>query len=55
VAVYVDDLVIASKDPKAITDALTNHHGFKPKGTGSIEYHLGMNFAEMNTGCWRSC
>jgi len=42
--VYVDDLAIASKDPKAITDALTNHHGFKLKGTGPIEYHLGMTF-----------
>jgi len=44
VAVYVDDLVITSKDPKAITDALTNCHGFKLKGTGPIEYHLGMTF-----------
>jgi len=44
VTVYVDDLAIASKDPKSITDALTNHHGFKLKGTGPIEYHLGMTF-----------
>jgi len=44
VAVYVDDLAIVSKDPKAITDALANHHGFKLKGTGPIEYHLGMTF-----------
>jgi len=40
----VDDLAIASKDPKAITNALTNRHGFKLKGTGPIEYHLGLMF-----------
>jgi len=44
VAVYIDDLAIASKDPKSITDALMNRHGFKLKGTGPIEYHLGMSF-----------
>jgi len=43
-AVYVDDLPITSKDPKSVTDALTNRHGFKLKGTGPIEYHLGMTF-----------
>jgi len=36
VAVYVDDLAITSKDLKSITDALTNCHGFKLKGTGPI-------------------
>ena len=41
IAVYVDDLAIASKDPKAIFDILTNVHGFKLKGMGPIEYHLG--------------
>jgi len=50
VAVYVDDLAIASKDPKAITDALTNRHGFKLKGTGHIEYHLGMTFCQNEHG-----
>jgi len=44
VAVYVDNLAIASKDPKSITDALMNRHRFKLKGTGPIEYHLGMTF-----------
>jgi len=44
VAVYVDDLAIASKDPKSIMDALMNCHGFKLKGTGPIEYHLDMTF-----------
>jgi len=48
--VYVDDLAIASKDPKSITDALTNRHGFKLKGTGPIEYHLGMTFCHNKHG-----
>jgi hypothetical protein len=41
---YVDDLAISSKDPKAITDTLMNKYKFKLKGTGEIEYHLGMSF-----------
>jgi Reverse transcriptase (RNA-dependent DNA polymerase) len=44
IARYVDDLAIASKNPKAITDALTNEHKFKLKGTGPISYHLGCDF-----------
>ena len=43
IAVYVDDLAIAAKDPKAITDTLVNDFGFKLKGTGPIEYYLGCN------------
>jgi len=54
VTVYVDYLAIASKDPKAILNAMTNWHGFKLKGTGLIEYHLGMTFAKMIMDCWRS-
>jgi len=48
--VYVNDLAITLKDPKAITDALTNWHGFKLKGTGPIEYHLGMTFHQNDHG-----
>ena len=44
IATYVDDLAISSKDPKAITDTLMNKYKFKLKGTGEIEYHLGMSF-----------
>jgi hypothetical protein len=44
IATYVDDLAISSKDPKAITDTLMNKYNFKLKGTGEIEYHLGMSF-----------
>jgi hypothetical protein len=44
IATYVDDLAISSKDPKAITDTLMNKYNFKLKGTGEIEFHLGMSF-----------
>ena len=44
VAVYVDDLCIASKDPQTIVDVLQKQHKFKLKGTGTIAYHLGMDF-----------
>jgi hypothetical protein len=44
IATYVDDLAVSSKDLKAITDTLMNKYNFKLKGTGEIEYHLGMSF-----------
>ena len=45
IAVYADDLLIASKNPKAIIDALVGKpYNFKLKGTGPIEFHLGCNF-----------
>ena len=44
VAVYVDDLTIAMKDPKEFTDILEHKHKFKLKGTGPISFHLGMDF-----------
>eukprot|EP00984_Skeletonema_dohrnii_P009372 scaffold3594_cov142-Skeletonema_dohrnii-CCMP3373.AAC.5 len=34
IAVYCDDLTIASRDPKAITGALQKKYLFKLKGTG---------------------
>jgi hypothetical protein len=44
IAVYVDDLCILSKVPKAITNTHTEQYGFKLKGTGPIDYHLSMTF-----------
>ena len=44
IAVYVDDLLLVSKDPKAIVDVLLNDHKFKLKGTGEVSYHLGCDF-----------
>jgi Reverse transcriptase (RNA-dependent DNA polymerase) len=53
VAVYVDELAIAMKDPKEFTDLLEKKHKFRLKGTGPISYHLGMDFSrdEDNTLC----
>ena len=44
VAVYVDNLMVAMKNPKAFFDELKGTYGFKLKGDGSIDYHLGLNF-----------
>ena len=44
-AVYVDDLLIASRNPKAITDALEGDPiNFKLKGTGPVRFHLGCDY-----------
>ena len=50
IAVYVDDLLIASKDPMAIIEPLQSVYKFKLKGTGEISFHLGMNFARDESG-----
>ena len=50
IARYVDDLAIASRDPKAITDALEGKYSFKLKGTGPINYHLGCDFYRDSEG-----
>ena len=44
VAVYVDDLAIAMKNPQEFISVLENKYKFKLKGTGPIEVHLGMDF-----------
>jgi hypothetical protein len=44
IAVHVNNLAIPSKHPKGITDTLTNTYRFKLKGTGPIDYHIGMSF-----------
>ena len=44
IAVYTDDLLIGSKDPKKITDTLKNVHGFKLKGVRPLTYHLGCDY-----------
>jgi len=50
IAVYVDDLAIASKKPQEIIDILKDKYNFKLKGTGPIEYHLGMNYGRDKDG-----
>ena len=44
IAVYVDDLAIATKDPQAICKILTDNYNYKLKGTGSISFHLDCDF-----------
>ena len=44
IAVHVDDLMIASKDPEAIVKTLMEKCQFKLKGTGPIKFHLGCDF-----------
>jgi hypothetical protein len=50
IAVYVDDLAIASKDPAGIIRALTEDYKFKLKSTGPIEFHLGCDFFRDDEG-----
>jgi len=51
IAVYVDDLMILSKDPQPIVDKLQGPpHNFKLKGTGDISFHLGCDFFRDATG-----
>ena len=50
IAVYTDDLAIASKDPKKIIDALELDSGFKLKGVGPITYHLGCDYSHDTNG-----
>ena len=53
IAVYCDDLTIASLNPKAITDTLEHVHKFKLKGTGDLNFLLGCDYFrdEDNTLC----
>jgi len=44
IAVYVDDLMIASKDPDLIIKMLMEKCHFKLKGTGPTKFHLGCDF-----------
>ena len=51
VAVYVDDLALALKDPQALLDQLTSDpYNFKLKGSGPITFHLGMDFFRDSDG-----
>jgi Reverse transcriptase (RNA-dependent DNA polymerase) len=50
VAVYVDDLLIAAKDPSSIPRSLEEQREFKLKGIGPLQYHLGCDYFHDNTG-----
>jgi hypothetical protein len=44
IAVYVDDLAIAMKNPKELVDIQEKQPKFYLKGTSPISFHLGMDF-----------
>ena len=44
IAVYVDDLLIASKDSESIVKCFLEDYKFKLKGTGPIKCYLGCDF-----------
>ena len=51
IACYVDDLLIASRNPQAIIDALEGDpNNFILKGTGKVKFHLGCDFFRDDTG-----
>jgi hypothetical protein len=45
IAVCVDDLAIAMKEPDNFLKILTDKHYFKLKGSGPLSYHLGADFS----------
>ena len=54
IAVYVDDLCIAAKDPRSITEKLKNLYGYKLKGVGEMKFHLGCDYYRDPDGVLRS-
>ena len=44
ISVYVDDLAIAAKDPRAFCHELKKRYNLKLKGVGPLEYHLGCTY-----------
>ena len=52
IVIYVDDIIVAMKDPKSFFDELQDPDkvGFKMKGVGSPTYHLGADFFRDDDG-----
>ena len=50
VAVYVDDLAFAVKDPQTFITALREKYQFKIKDAGPLEFHLGADFYRDDDG-----
>ncbi len=50
IAVYVDDLMIASRMPGKIVDMLESAYKFKLKGTGPVKVHLGCDYFRDDEG-----
>ena len=50
IAVYVDDLAIAAKDPQIFCNELKKRYNLKLKGVGPLEYHLGCTYKKDPNG-----
>jgi len=50
ICVYVDDLAIAMRNPQEFIDVLVNDCGYKLKGVGPMEYHLGADIYRDSNG-----
>ena len=50
VAVYVDDLAFAVRNPEAFVKCLEEKYNFKLKGTGEVSFHLGADFTRDDDG-----
>ena len=50
IAVYVDDIAFALKDPQPFIDTLKTKCNFKIKEGGPMEFHLGADFFRDNEG-----
>ena len=44
IAIYVDDLLLASDEPHKIIQSLKDKFKLKIKGDGPLEYHLGWDW-----------
>ena len=46
VCAYIDDLLVVMKELETFFQSLSKKHGYKLKGIGNPEYHLGGNFGK---------
>ena len=46
IAVYVDNLCVASKDPGKIIQTLKNKYKFKLNGDAPLDYHFGCSYKQ---------
>ena len=49
---YVDDLIVAAKDPKAFFASLHDNYKLRLKGDAPLRYHLGCNFGRDPDGAF---
>ena len=52
ICVYIDDLMMAMKDPAAFCELLKSEHGYKLKGDGDLKYNLGCDFGRDPDGTY---